>query len=98
MKVLAAPVAAPVADTILREAGFRSRSEQDEEARHAGIMAGEQEAAAQQAAQEQAMQAQQAQEQAMQAKQAQQAEREADPVTADLMRQQRQQQPGMPGM
>lgn len=98
LKVLAAPVAAPVADTILREAGFRSRSEQDEEARHAGILAGEQEAAAQQAAQEQAMQAQQAQEQAMQAKQAQQAEREADPVTADLMRQQRQQQPGMPGM
>lgn len=47
MQMLAAPGAAPVADQILHESAFQSRTEQEEDARLAGIAAGEE---AQQAA------------------------------------------------
>lgn len=52
LAMLAAPVAVPIADQVLHEAGFQSRSEQEEDARIAGIMEGEaqQEQAAQQEA------------------------------------------------
>ena len=62
LAAISAPQAVPVADGILHEAGFKSRSEQEEDAMHAEAIArqqqAEQAAAAQQA---QAMQAQQQQ-------------------------------------
>ncbi|TDW63109.1 hypothetical protein EDF57_10664 [Novosphingobium sp. PhB55] len=59
MVMLGAPSVVPVADQILHESGFQSRTEQEEDARQAGIMQGEQQAAAEEQAAEQ-----QAQEQA----------------------------------
>lgn len=41
LQMLAAPAAVPVADGILHESGFQSRSEQEEDARQAGIMTAE---------------------------------------------------------
>lgn len=63
LQMLSAPVAVPVADELLHEAGYQSRSEQEEDARIQGVMQGEAEAdqaAALQAAQEEQL-AQQAQ-------------------------------------
>ncbi|MED5545692.1 MAG: hypothetical protein VYD90_10620 [Pseudomonadota bacterium] len=65
MQMLTAPGAVPVADQILHEAGFQSRTEQEEDARQAGIMQGEEQAAAEQAQAEKAAAAQ-AQQQAEQ--------------------------------
>ena len=57
MQMLAAPGAVPVADQLLHESGFQSRSEQEEDARIAGVVQGEAQAnmaaAAQQAPPEQ---------------------------------------------
>ncbi len=50
LAMLSAPAAVPVADQLLHEAGFMSRTEQEEDARQAGIIEGE---AQQQAADEQ---------------------------------------------
>ncbi|CAM8654912.1 hypothetical protein [Sphingobium cupriresistens] len=59
LQMLAAPAAVPVADELLHESGFQSRSEQEEDARIQGVMEGE--AAADQAvAQEEEMMRQQA--------------------------------------
>lgn len=65
LMALSQPGAVPVADNILHESSFRSRTEDEEEARQAAIMQSEQEqqAAEQQAAEQQAMQEQQAQQQ-----------------------------------
>ena len=46
MAMLATPTAVPVADQILHEAGFQSRSEQEEDARISGVMQGEADAQA----------------------------------------------------
>lgn len=59
MVMLGAPAVVPVADQILHESGFQSRTEQEEDARQAGIMQGEQQAAEQQAQQQQQQQQQQ---------------------------------------
>ncbi|MCE7797864.1 hypothetical protein LWE61_15030 [Sphingobium sufflavum] len=61
LAMLSAPAAVPVADQILHEAGIMSRTEQEEDARIAGVMEGEaqQQAAEQQAAQEAALAQQQ---------------------------------------
>jgi hypothetical protein len=67
--MLNAPSAVPIADQMLHEAGFQSRTEQEEDARQSGIMQGEEAArqqevaAEQQAAMEQAAAEQQAQQQ-----------------------------------
>lgn len=50
IQMISAPVIVPVAETLLHEAGFQSRTEQEEDARIAGIMEGE---AAQQASEQQ---------------------------------------------
>lgn len=64
MAMLAAPAAVPVADTILHEAGFQSRTEQEEDSRQQGIMQGEMDAqATEQAAAQQADAEQQGQQQ-----------------------------------
>ena len=62
LQMLSAPAIVPVADQILHEAGFQSRSEQEEDARIQGVMQGEAQAdaAAQQAAQEEELMRQQA--------------------------------------
>ncbi|PHP18322.1 hypothetical protein CG471_18310 [Sphingobium sp. IP1] len=64
LQMMSAPVAVPVADELLHEAGYQSRSEQEEDARIQGVMQGEAEAdqaAALQAAQEEQLAQQQAQ-------------------------------------
>lgn len=68
MTMLSAPGVAPVADQILHEAGFQSRTEQEEDARQQGIMQGEaeQQQAEQAAAAQAAAQQQQQEEQQMQ--------------------------------
>jgi hypothetical protein len=64
LQMMSAPVAVPVADELLHEAGYQSRSEQEEDARIQGVMQGEAEAdqaAALQAAQEEQLAQQQTQ-------------------------------------
>lgn len=56
LQMMAAPAAVPVADEVLRESGFQARSEQEEDARIAGVMEGERMAQAE----EQQMMAEQA--------------------------------------
>lgn len=88
LKILAAPLITPTADMVLRESGFKSQSEVDEESRQLGVMAGEDQARQQQAAQ---LQQQQAQQQAMQAqrdKEMNAAQQDMDPAQAEQMRQQ----------
>lgn len=68
VQMISAPVAVPIADDLLHEAGFQSRTEQEEDARIAGVMEGEAQAEA--AAAEQAMMEQQQMEQQMAEQQA----------------------------
>jgi hypothetical protein len=63
LQMLSAPVAVPIADDLLRESGFMPRSEQEEDARIAGVIEGEaqaDQAAAMEAAQQQQLEQQQA--------------------------------------
>lgn len=63
VQMLSVPAAVPVADQLLHESGFQSRTEQEEDARIAGVMEGEaqlQAAQAEQAAAEQQMMQEQA--------------------------------------
>lgn len=70
VQMLSAPAAVPVADQLLHESGFQSRSEQEEDARIQGVIAGEEQAdqaamAEQAALQQQEQQMSEQQDQAM---------------------------------
>jgi hypothetical protein len=87
LQMLGTPAVVPVADQILHEAGFQSRTEQEEDARQQGVMQGE----AQLQAQEQQAQIQaQAQAQA----QAQQGQQQQEPQQPEPAEQQPAPAPG----
>jgi hypothetical protein len=78
LAMISAPQVVPIADTVLHEAGFQSRTEQETIAQQQA--AAEQQAMVEAQAQQQAAQEQAAQEQAAQQQQAQQEQPPADPA------------------